>query len=181
MIATAFVLLLQEEYLPIAAGSRETYVVEDQGAESTTPATEVEARAAAPGEGGWIETKDFLGYERCWTRARDGAVEFKVDPAAEAPSLVLFRTAAKVGDRWTGALGREGLAFTFRGETFLELGTERHRALLVEFESAETARHAGHPPTRGDLWFVAGKGLVRARLTRDLDCHSHSVREYRRK
>lgn len=181
-----FVLLLAlqasaQEYLPVHEGTRQVYIVEELGAEAVEPAREITAEAGAAGKDGWIEIRSFLGYEQGWMRALDGGIEFRIDAGGEAPALTMLKTSAQSGDTWKSSLGREELTFTFRGEEPLELGDERVRALHVEFSSADTPRHKGHGAVRGDLWFVAGRGLVRAELTKDLDCHSHTTRSYRRK
>jgi len=91
--------------------------------------------------------------------------------------MTILKSRAKTGETWTGSLGREALTFTLRGEDLLELGDRRLKALHVDF-SAAADRHPGHAPTRGDVWFAEGLGVVRAQMTTDLDCHTATSKVY---
>ena len=173
----------QGDFLPLKDGLRWTYVVEDVGAEATTPASEVVADVGgttAPADPGWMEVRNYLGYRRCWLRETPEGIELKIDAKEGAPALMILKTSAKTGDTWTGTLGREELRFTFRGEETLEQGDARLQALHVEF-SAASEKHAGHTATHGDVWFAAGVGIVRAQLTTDLDCHTSMTKVYQLK
>ena len=173
-------LLPQDGYLPLKDGARWTYVVEDLGAEATAPAREVvaEVGGAAPNaDPDWMAVANYLGYRSCWLRASSDGIELKIDPRADAPALTILKTSAKVGETWTGSLGRDELRFTQRGEETIELGDTRTQALRIEF-TASPEKHAGHAATHGDVWFAAGKGVVRAQLTTDLDCHSALTKVY---
>ena len=68
--------------------------------------------------------------------------------------------------------------FTAGGEQTLEDG---RRALRVDFSVTSPPPAHAHPETRGTLWFERGTGLVRASITRDLDCHAASTTVYRLK
>jgi hypothetical protein len=173
------VLLPNESYLPLKEGARWTYQVEDVGAEAIHPATDVVAEVAASRDAdeGWTRISNYLGYRSCWLHATETTVELKLEAAAEAPTMTILKSAAKVGETWTGSLGRETLTFTLRGEDLLELGDRRVKALHVDF-SAAADRHAGHAPTRGDVWFAQGLGVVKAQLTTDLDCHTATSKVY---
>jgi hypothetical protein len=171
--------ILAQDYLPVPAESRTAFVVEDLGAEAAEAPREVVAESGAADADGWVPVRGFLGYERAWIREKDGVVEFRIDPEAGAPALVLLKSAAGPGGTWTGSLGREALSFTLRGEQAFELGDERVTALHVAFRVSEPDRHRGHEGSHGDLWFVAGRGLVQAELTKDLDCHTHLTRRWR--
>lgn len=173
------VLLPDEGWLPLKEGARWTYQVEDVGAEAVHPAADVvaEVGAAKDAEAGWMQISNYLGYRTCWLHATETAVELKLQAAADAPTLTILKPAAKVGETWTGSLGRETLTFTLRGLDLLELGDRRVQALHVEF-SAAADRHPGHAPTRGDVWFAEGLGVVKAQLTTDLDCHTATSKVY---
>jgi len=173
------VLLPNDAYLPLKEGARWTYQVEDVGAEAVHPAADVvaEVGASKDAEEGWMEVSNYLGYRNCWLRATDAAVELKLESKADAPAMTILKPGAKTGETWTGSLGRETLTFTLRGEDLLELGDRRLKALHVDF-SAAADRHPGHAPTRGDVWFAEGLGVVRAQMTTDLDCHTATSKVY---
>jgi hypothetical protein len=172
-------LLPGDSYLPLKDGARWTYEVEDLGAEAVHPALDVVAEVRAPKEadGGWREISNYLGYGRCWLQATERTVELKLDASENAPTMTILKTTAKTGESWTGSLGPETLTFTLRGEDYLELGDRRIKALHVEY-SAAPDRHRGHAPTRGDVWFAEGLGIVKAQLTTDLDCHTATSTVY---
>jgi len=170
------VLVPDDAYLPLKEGARWTYQVEDVGAEAVHPAADVVAQVGAS-EDDWIPVSNYLGYRSCWLRSDDQGVELKLEARAEAPTMTLLKAGAKVGETWTGSLGRETLTFTLRGEDRIERGDTRVQALHVEFTAA-TDKHVGHQPTRGDVWFAAGLGVVRAQVTTDLDCHTATSKVY---
>ena len=172
------------DYLPLESGTRWIYEV---ASESTMapgapePAREVISEVKNPAalpDGGWTELSNFLGYETCWARTTDTAVEIRTEAVENAPVLPIVRLPARAGDAWTGSLGREEVSFVTAGEQTLDDG---RRALRVDFSVASTEKHAGHAGTRGVLWFERGAGLVRASITKDLDCHSASTTVYRLK
>lgn len=165
------------DYLPLKEGARLTYQVEDVGAEAVNPPADAVAEVAASPEDGWLQVSNFLGYRTSWLRGTDSRIDLKLDAREGAPVLTILKTSAKVGETWTGTLGRETLTFTLRGEESLELGDTRVQALHVEF-SAAADRHPGHQPTRGDVWFAAGLGVARAQVTTDLDCHTAMSKVY---
>ena len=182
----ALLLLLSPggDYLPLESGTRWTYEV---GTESTMApgapeearelTSEVKAAASLP-DGEWTEISNFLGYETCWARTTDAAVEIRTEAVENAPVLPLLRLPARAGDTWTGSLGREEVTFIVAGEQTLDDG---RRALRVDFSVASAEKHAGHAGTRGALWFERGTGLARASITKDLDCHTASTTVYRLK
>lgn len=183
MISAILLLALQDAYLPLKDGTHWTYVVEDVGAEATEPAREVVAEvgtgdAAADPE--WTAVSNYLGYRACWLRATADGIDLKLEAKAQAPILTILKTSAKSGETWTGTLGKETLTFTMRGEETIERGDTRVKALHVEF-TASTEKHKGHAPTRGDVWFAAGLGIVKAQLTTDLDCHTAMTKVYQLK
>lgn len=170
------VLVPDEGYLPLQEGARLTYQVEDVGAEAVTAPADVVAVVGAADED-WRPVSNYLGYSRCWLRSSGAGIEFKVDAKEGAPVLTILKTGAKPGETWTGTLGRETLTFTLRGEDRLERGDTRITTLHVEF-TASVDKHPGHTPTRGDVWFAAGLGVVRAQVTTDLDCHTATSKVY---
>jgi hypothetical protein len=184
MVISAILLLaLQDAYLPLKEGTHWTYVVEDVGAEATEPAREVVAEVGAgdaAADPDWMAVSNYLGYRSCWLRATADGIELKIDPRAQAPILTILKTSAKPGETWTGTLGKEALTFTMRGEEIVERGETRIKALHVEF-TASSEKHKGHAPTRGDVWFAAGLGIVKAQLTTDLDCHTALTKTYQLK
>ena len=170
----------QDSYLPLKDGAHWTYVVEDVGAEATEPAREVIAevgRADAAADPEWTAVSNYLGYRACWLRATVDGIDLKIEARAQAPILTILKTSAKAGETWTGTLGKESLTFTMRGEETIERGDTRVKALHVEF-TASAEKHAGHAPTRGDVWFAEGLGIVKAQLTTDLDCHTAATKVY---
>lgn len=173
-------ILPQEGYLPLKAGTNWTYVVEELGAEATEPAREVVAQVGGDADSEWAEVSNYLGYRTCWLRATPEGIEFKIEAKPEAHVLTILKASAKTGETWTGTLGKETLTFTMRGEEAIERGDTRVKALRVEY-TASSEKHAGHAPTRGDVWFAAGLGIVKAQLTTDLDCHSATTKLYRLK
>lgn len=174
-VAILLSLLAQNEYLPLRDGDRLAYTIEDVGAVDPSPAREVVAEARSGAD--WIPVSNYLGYSRCWLRSTPEQVELKLEDREAAPSIVILKSGAKVGETWTGSFGKDELTFTMRGEVSLEHGDRRLRALQVEF-SAAPAKHAGHDATRGDVWFAAGLGIVRAQITSDLDCHTSTSKVY---
>jgi hypothetical protein len=174
----------QEEYLPLREGTRWTYEVEDRSPEAADSPREVTAEAGEPraiaGEG-WTPVSNFLGYPECFLRATGSAIEFRIEAAESAPVLPILALPAQKGRSWTGTLGREEIRFLTEGEEDVEAGEARLRALHVSFTVASPEKHAGHAPTRGDLWFAPGIGIIRAQVTRDLDCHSASTKLFRLK
>ncbi|MBV8879523.1 MAG: hypothetical protein JO332_06155 [Planctomycetaceae bacterium] len=170
------VLLPNDAYLPLKEGAQWTYQVEDLGAGAVNPPADVVAVVGAETED-WLEVSNYLGYRRCWLRSTETDVQLKLESRAEAPALTILKASAKVGETWTGTLGSETLTFTLRGEERLDRGDTRITTLHVEF-SAAPDRHPGHQPTRGDVWFAAGLGVVRAQVTTDLDCHTATSKVY---
>ena len=170
------VLLPNDAYLPLKEGARWTYQVEDLGAEAVQPPADVVAEVGASDEG-WMPVSNYLGYRQCWLHATGSAVDLKLDAKPEAPTMTILKPSAKTGETWTGTLGRETLTFTMRGEETLELGDRRLQALHVDFTAAPD-RHPGHAPTRGDVWFAEGLGVVKAQVTTDLDCHTATSKVY---
>ena len=172
------------DYLPLESGTRWTYEV---GTESTMApgapeatrelTSEVKGAAALP-DGEWTEVSTVLGYDTCGARTTDAAVEIRAEAVENAPVLTLLKLPARAGDAWSGSLGREEVAFVTAGEQTLDDG---RRALRVDFTVASTEKHAGHAATRGVLWFERGAGLVKAAVTKDLDCHSATTTVYRLK
>jgi len=176
-ILVLWALVPQEAYLPLKDGAHWTYVVEEVGAEATAPAQEVVAQVGGEAAPEWTAVSNYLGYRSCWLRAEADRIDLKIEARAEAPVLTILKTSAKSGETWTGTLGKETLTFTMRGEETLERGDTRIKALHVEF-TASAEKHAGHAPTRGDVWFAAGLGIVKAQLTTDLDCHTALTKVY---
>lgn len=187
MTVAAVLLLLSPaggDYLPLEPGARWTYEVSSESTlapGAPEPARDVVAEvkaAAALADGEWTELSNFLGYEACWIRVRDDAVELRAEAVEHAPVLTILKPRARPGETWNGSLGREEVSFIAGGEQTLDDG---RRALRVDFSVAATEAHAGHEGTRGALWFERGAGLVRASLTKDLDCHTASTTVYRLK
>jgi hypothetical protein len=177
-------LLLQDSYLPLREGARWTYEVEDRAPGAPEPLKEVTAfvgPAREIGDGTWVEVGRFLGYEKAFLRETGSAVEFRLEGEEHAPALTLLKASAKPGESWTGSLGADELKFTLAGEDRVEIGGRREKALRVTFEASRPELHAGHAATKGELWFAEGRGLVRAQLTTDLDCHASATRIYRLK
>lgn len=172
------------DYLPLDPGTRWTYDVASESSQAPgapEPGREVTAvvrDAAGAAAGGWTEVSDFLGYASCRVRTTDAGVELRTEDVENAPVLTLLKLPARAGDAWTGSLGKEDVAFTTGGEQTLDDG---RRALRVDFRVASAEKHAGHAETRGVLWFERGIGVVRASITKDLDCHSASTTVYRLK
>jgi hypothetical protein len=176
LIVALALLVSNNDYLPIRAGTNMTYHVEDVGAEAVNPPVDVVAEVASSADE-WLEVSNYLGYRHCWLRGNEGGVDLKLEARADAPVLTILKTSAKVGETWSGSLGRETLTFTLRGEERLERGDTRVLALHVEFTAA-VGQHPGHQPTRGDVWFAAGLGVVKAQVTTDLDCHTATSKVY---
>lgn len=169
------------DWLPLEPGTRWTYDVTAEA--SQAPAAPEDARQVvaeiktpAVTSDDWTEVSNFLGYANCWLRTTESAVELRAESGADAPVLALLKLPARAGDSWKGALGPEEVAFTTGAEQTLEDGG---RALRVDFQVTAAERHAGHAETRGSLWFRRGTGLVKASLTKDLDCHSASTTVWR--
>jgi hypothetical protein len=175
-IAALAVLLSGNDYLPLKAGGSLTYQVEDVGAEAVNPPEDAVARVASSDDD-WMQVSNYLGYRTCWLRGTEAGVELRLEDKEGAPTLLILKTSARVGDTWTGSLGRETLTFTLRGEEPVERGDTRVRALHVEFTAAAD-KHPGHQPTRGDVWFAEGLGVVKAQVTTDLDCHTATSKVY---
>src|SRR5882672_7643348 len=112
VVLFAAALLAQDAYLPLEDGARLTYRVEDVGAEAGAPA-DVVAEVGNAAEG-WTQVSNYLGYKACWLRNTDAAVELKLEAKADAPVMTILKSGAKVGETWTGSLGRETLTFTLR-------------------------------------------------------------------
>ena len=188
MTVTAIGMLLAAQaagdFLPLDPGTRWTYEVSSessQAPDAPEPGREITAvvrDAAAPSAGGWTEVSDFLGYATCWVRSTETAVELRAENVENAPVLPLLKLPARAGDAWTGSLGKEEVAFATGSEQTLDDG---RRALRVVFSVTSPEKHAGHAATRGALWFERGTGLVRASITKDLDCHSATTTVYRLK
>jgi hypothetical protein len=173
-----------EDYLPLHEGARWTYAVEEQSAEAAQSihdvVTEVNGTKTI-GNVEWVEVKDFLGYPSAYLQVNPEGIALKLETTDASPVLTLLRLPLREGDHWKGTLGREEVTFTTGAEERVELGTRVVKAIRVSFIVAEATRHQGHAPTHGDLWFEAGIGIVKARLTKDLDCHSGTTTVYRLK
>ena len=176
LIVALVLLVPNNDYLPLKAGANVTYQVEDVGAEAVNPPADVVAEVATS-EGEWLQVSNYLGYRRCWLRATETGVDLKLEAKVDAPVITILKTSAKVGETWTGSFGRETLTFTLRGEERIEQGDTRVQAQHVEFTAAAD-KHPGHQPTRGDVWFAAGLGVVKAQVTTDLDCHTATSKVY---
>jgi hypothetical protein len=176
LIVALALLVPNPDYLPLKAGASVTYQVEDVGAEAVNPPADVVSQVASSGDD-WLEVSNYLGYRRCWLRSTDAGVDLKLEAKPDAAILTILKTSAKAGETWTGSFGRETLTFTLRGEERIDRGDTRVDALHVEF-SAATDKHPGHQPTRGDVWFAAGLGVVKAEVTTDLDCHTAMSKVY---
>ncbi len=173
-----------DSFLPLREGARLAYEVEDRSPGAAEPVRDVDAWVGAErkiGEEPWLEVSGFLGYEKAFLRSAADAVEFRLSAEEGAPSLTLLKLPARPGESWTGRLGADELRFRLAGEEHLETAAGLEKAVRVTFEAAKPELHAGHAATRGELWFAAGRGLVRAQVTTDLDCHSASVKVYRLK
>lgn len=171
-------LLSGDAWLPLDPGTRWTYEVAEPGAGAPDSPGRVTAEVgpARPLEGEpWIELRRFLGYDRCFVRSSDAGLELRLDEADGAPTLVFFKPDARSGESWTGTLGDEDVTFTAGGPEALEDDGRRWTAQRVTFRVTRPDLHAGHAPTEGDLWFARGTGLVRARITKDLDCQATSA------
>ena len=169
-------LLSGDDWLPLEPGTRWTYEVREDGAGAPDGAGRVTAEVGATRRLAgrpWVELRQFLGYDRCFVRSADDGLELRLADAEDAPSLVFFKPEARAGDSWTGTLGGEEVTFTAGAPEHLEESGRRWTALRVSFRVTRPELHAGHPPTEGDLWFARGTGLVRARITQDLDCRAH--------
>ncbi len=175
------VLPVQDPFFPLREGARWTYEVEDRTPGAAEPRKDVTAFVGRPRDGAWVEVTRFLGYEKAFLRATETAVEFRLEETENAPVLTLLKLPAKGGETWTGTLGADELQFQVAGEEWLETGERREKAVHVAFGVAKPDLHAGHAATKGDLWFQPGRGLVRAQVTTDLDCHSASMKVYRLK
>jgi hypothetical protein len=164
------------DYLPLEPGAGWVYEVSSENglapeAPGSARDVRVEVRgAAALPDGEWTELSNFLGYARCWVRAADDGLELRAEAVEHAPVLPILKPLARPGDTWSGALGTEEVAFTAAGERTMDDG---RRALQVDFQVADRAR--------GVLCFERGVGLVKAAITKDLDCHSGSTTVYRLK
>ena len=169
------------DWLPLEPGTRWTYDVTAEASQAPAAPEAVrqvvaEIKTATAASGDWTEASNFLGYATCWLRTTETAVELRAEDAADAPILAILRLPARAGDTWKGALGREEVAFTTGTEQTLDDG---RRALRIDFQIAAPEKHAGHAETRGALWFQRGTGLVKASITKDLDCHSASTTVWR--
>jgi hypothetical protein len=176
LFAALALLVPTNDYLPLKPGANVTYQVEDVGAEAVNPPADVVAEVASS-EGEWLEVSNYLGYRHCWLRSTEAGVDLKLEAKSDAPAVTILKPSAKVGETWTGSFGRETLTFTLRGEERIERGDTRVEALHVEFTAA-AERHPGHQPTRGDVWFAPGLGVIRAQVTTDLDCHTATSKVY---
>lgn len=168
-------LLSGDGWLPLEPGTRWTYEVREDGPTAPDAAprvvSEVGASHLVAGRP-WTEIRSFLGYDRCFVRSSEAGLELRTEATEEAPSLIILKPDARAGESWTGTLGREEVTFTAGATETLEQEGRRWTALRVSFSVTRPELHAGHPPTEGELWFARGTGLVRARITKDLDCQA---------
>jgi hypothetical protein len=177
-------LLVQDEFLPLKEGTRWTYAVEELAADASAANRDVvtEVRGTkAIGDAEWTELSEFLGYTTCFVRVTAAGVDLKVETSDRAPILTLLKLPLHEGDHWKGALGKEEVTFTTGAEERVELGDRIQKATRVSFAIAEPKKHEGHSPTNGALWFAPGVGIVKAQITKDLDCHSGTTTVYRLK
>lgn len=164
------------DYLPLEPGAGWVYEVSSASglapeAPESARDVRVEVRgAAALPDGEWTELSNFLGYARCWVRAGESGVELRAEAVEHAPVLPILKLPARPGDTWSGSLGPEEVVFSAAGERAMDDG---RRALQVEFQIADRVR--------GALFFERGVGLVKAAITKDLDCHSGATTVYRLK
>ena len=174
----------QDEFLPLAEGSRWTYSVEERAAdaaETNRDVVTIVRGVKAIGDAGWTELADFLGYPSCFLKVTASGIELKVEASDASPVLTLLKLPLQEGDSWKGTLGREDVTFTTGPEERVELDARVLKAVRVSFTVSEAKKHAGHAPTHGELWFTAGLGIVKAQVTKDLDCHSGTTTIYRLK
>ena len=173
--------LSQGDPLPLSAGGSWTYVVEERTAEAVTSSREVVARIGATREIGgerWTEVANWLGYERCWLSATPDTIRLRLETNETAPSLTIIRLDAKPGTEWTGTLGGKRLHFRLEGLHAVTFGKENIRAMHISVDFGGHEGHS-HPAPRGLFRFAAGIGILEARLSKDLDCHSAATRTYR--
>jgi len=177
-------LAAQEDFLPLREGARWTYSVEEQAADAAQTSHDVvtEVRGTKSiGDSEWVEVADFLGYKTGFVRVTGSGVDLKLETTDAAPALTLLKLPLKEGDHWKGTLGKEEVSFTTGPEERVELADRVVKAVRVNFTVSDGKKHEGHAPTHGDLWFEAGTGIVKAQLTKDLDCHSGTTTVYRLK
>ncbi|HLF95132.1 MAG TPA: hypothetical protein VJB14_16810 [Planctomycetota bacterium] len=175
---------VQDDFLPLREGARWTYAVEERAADAAETNRDVvtEVRGLrAIGETEWTEISDFLGYSTCFLRVTASGIDLKVEASDAAPVLTLLKRPLREGDTWKGTLGKEEVTFTTGPEERVELGDRVLKAVRVTFAISEPRKHQGHAATHGDLWFAAGLGIVKAQVTKDLDCHSGTTTVYRLK
>jgi hypothetical protein len=173
-----------EDYLPLHEGGRWTYAVEEQAADAAQSIHDVVTEVGGTksiGSVEWIEVRDFLGYPAAFLQVSPGGIALRLETADTSPVLTLLKLPLREGDHWKGTLGLEEVTFTTGAEERVELGPRVVKAVHVNFIVTEATRHQGHSPTHGDLWFEAGTGIVKAQLTKDLDCHSGTTTVYRLK
>ena len=174
----------QEDFLPLKEGARWTYSVEEQAADAAQSSHDVvtEVRGSKSiGDVEWVEVADFLGYKSGYLRVSGSGIDLKLETTDRAPVLTLLKLPLKEGDHWKGSLGKEEVTFTTGPEERVELADQVVKAVRVNFIVSDGKKHEGHSPTHGDLWFQAGTGMVKAQLTKDLDCHSGTTTVYRLK
>lgn len=180
----ALVSPVQDDFLPLTEGSRWTYSVEERAADAAESSRDVVTTvrgAKAIGDAGWTELSDFLGYSVCFVRVTGSGIDLKAEASDASPILTLLKLPLREGDTWKGTLGKEEVTFTSGPEERVELDQRVLKAVRVAFTVSEAKKHAGHSPTHGDLWFTAGLGIVKAQVTKDLDCHSGTTTIYRLK
>lgn len=183
-LLAALALAPQDEFLPLKEGATWTYAVEERAADASGTTRDVVTAVRglrAIGDAEWTEVADFLGYPTCFLRATASGVDLKVEAAGAAPVLTILKLPLREGDSWKGTLGKETVTFTTGPEERVELGDRVVKATRVNFTVSEPRKHEGHSPTNGDLWFAAGVGIVKAQVTKDLDCHSGTTTVYRLK
>jgi len=180
-LAAAALALAQDEFLPLGDGHRWTYSVEDRSPEATASPRESVCEVRGPrsiGADSWTEVTNFLGYPSCFLKSSPEGIELKLEAQETAPSLTILKLPFQEGTTWKGSLGRETVAFTSGAQERVETAGGVRKAFRVSFTVGDSRRADGPTPTHGDLWFSPGVGLVRAQLTKDLDCHSGTTTTY---
>jgi hypothetical protein len=171
----------QDDLFPLREGAQWTYAVEEQAADASQSAKEVVTQVRglkAIGDVEWTEVAEFLGYPSCFLRATASGVDLKVEATDAAAVLTLLKLPVHEGDHWKGTLGHDEVTFTTGPEERVELSDRVLKAVRVTFTISEPKKHQGHSPTHGALWFAAGVGIVKAQVTKDLDCHSGTTTVY---
>jgi hypothetical protein len=180
-LAAAVLALAQEDFLPLGEGHRWTYSIEDRAPEASASPRESVCEARGPRKIGteeWTEVANFLGYPSCFLRSTAEGVDFKLEAEDAAPSLTILKLPFREGETWKGSLGRDGVSFTAGAQERVETAGGIRKAYRVSFTVGDSRRAEAPSPTHGDLWFSPGVGLVRAQLTKDLDCHSGTTTTY---